>query len=215
MKRSNFLRWVALMLAMPMASAIPSTVRADAVTDWNAIMQATVTAPPTNPFFQARWGAIVQLAVFEAVNAIEEDYEPYLGLIDAPPWASPEAAAIAAAHRTLVTLRPGSAAALNAARAASLAAIPDGPAKDAGILAGENAAAAMLLLRAGDGWNAIVPYTPGTDPGDWQPTPAAFAPAAFTQWGQVTPFGLAAGSPFRLPRSVEGRVGGGGRARVR
>src|SRR5205807_4094755 len=181
------------------ASAIPSTVRADAVTDWNAIMQATVTAPPTTPFYQARWGAIVQLAVFEAVNAIEEDYEPYLGIIDAPPWASPDAAAIAAAHRTLVTLRPGSAAALNASRAASLAAIPDGPAKDAGILVGEHAAAAMLLLRAGDGWNATVSYTPGTDPGDWQPTPPAFAPPAFTQWGAVTPFGLANGSQFRLP----------------
>ena len=85
--------------------------RADAVTDWNAIMQATVTAPPTNPFFQARWGAIVQLAVFEAVNAVTGDYEPYLGTITAPAWASPDAAAIAAAHRTLVTLRPGSAAA--------------------------------------------------------------------------------------------------------
>src|SRR5947208_1188821 len=199
MKRLNFLRWVAPMLAMALASAIPSAARADAVTDWNAIMQATVTAPPTTPFYQARWGAIVQLAVFDAVNAIEDDYEPYRGIIDAPPWASPDAAAIAAAHRTLVTLRPGSAAALNAARTASLAAIPDGPAKDAGILAGEHAAAAMLLLRAGDGWNATVPYTPGTDPGDWQPTPPAFAPAAFTQWGAVTPFGLANGSQFRLP----------------
>ena len=46
---------------------------ADSVTDWNAIMQATVSAPPTNPFFQARWSAIVQLAVFEAVNAIGGD----------------------------------------------------------------------------------------------------------------------------------------------
>ena len=62
---------------------------------------------PTNPFFQARSAAIVQLAVFEAVNAIVGDYEPYLGTIAAPPWASPDAAAIAAAHRTLVTLRPG------------------------------------------------------------------------------------------------------------
>src|SRR5438309_11392887 len=127
---------------------------ADAVTDWNAIMQATVSAPPSNPFFQARWAAIVQLAVFEAVNAVDGDYEPYLGIIVAPPGASPDAAAIAAAHRTLVTLRPGLAAALDAARAASLAAIPDGPAKDAGILVGEDAAAAMLLLRAGDGWDA-------------------------------------------------------------
>src|SRR5712691_4681977 len=115
--------------------------RADTVTDWNSIMQATVTAPPTNPFFQARWGAIAQLAVFEAVNAVTGDYEPYLGTITAPAWASPDAAAIA-----------------------------DGPAKVAGIQAGEDAATAMLLLRADDGaaLAAGVPYTPGTNPGDWQ-----------------------------------------------
>jgi hypothetical protein len=174
---------------------------ADAVTDWNAIMQATVTAPPTNPFFQARWGAIVQLAVFEAVNAVTGDYEPYLGTITAPAWASPDAAAIAAAHRTLVTLRPGSAPALDAARVQSLAAIPDGPAKNAGVAAGESAAAAMLVLRADDGSAeaATVPYTPGTNPGDWQPTPPLFAPAFLPGWGLVTPFGLEEGSQFRLP----------------
>ena len=175
------------------------TAHADAVTDWNAIMEATVAAPPTNPFFQARWGAIVQLAVFEAVNAVVGDYEPYLGTITAPPGASPDAAAIAAAYRTLVTLRPGSAPALDAARAQSLAAIPDGPAKDAGIAVGEAAAAAMLLLRANDGWNAVVPYTPGTDPGDWQPTPPLIAPALLPGWGLVTPFGLEEGSQFRAP----------------
>ena len=92
--------------------------RADVVTDWNAIMEATVTngtVTPTNAVLQSRWGAIVQLAVFEAVNAIEKDYEPYLGVVVAPAWASPEAAAIAAAHRTLVTLRPTSAGDLDAA----------------------------------------------------------------------------------------------------
>src|SRR5262245_33351972 len=161
MKRSNFLPRVAIMLAIALPAAIPAAARGDAVTDWNAIMQATVSAPPTNPFFQARWGAIVQLAVFEAVNAIAGDYEPYLGIIDAPLGASPEAAAIAAAHRTLATLRPGSAAALDALRATSLAAIPDGPAKEAGITVGEDAASAMLLLRADDGWDDVVPYTPG------------------------------------------------------
>src|SRR5437867_4113653 len=59
-----------------------SVATTDAVTDWNAIMQMTVA--PTNPFFQARSAAIVQLAVFEAVNAILKDYEPYLGTIAAP-----------------------------------------------------------------------------------------------------------------------------------
>lgn len=171
--------------------------RADTVTDWNEIMQETVA--PTNPFFQARSAAIVQLAVFEAVNAILGDYEPYLGVIDAPLWASPEAAAIAAAHGTLVSLRPDSAEDLDLARELWLAAIPDGPEKDAGIAAGEEAAAAMLLLRADDGWDAVVPYTPGTDPGDWQPTPGAFAPAFLPGWGLVTPFGLEDGSQFRLP----------------
>jgi hypothetical protein len=176
-----------------------SPAQADTVTDWNAIMQTTVTAAPSNPTFQARWAAIVQLAVFEAVNAVTGEYEPYLGTIVAPDWASPDAAAIAAAHRTLVTLRPGSAAALDASRALSLAAIPDGPLKEAGIEAGEDAAAAMLQIRANDGWDAVVPYTPGTNPGDWQPTPPAFAPASLPGWGQVIPFGLLEGSQFRAP----------------
>src|SRR4029077_4743327 len=96
------------------------TAYADAVTDWNAIMEATVAAPPTNPFFQARWGAIVQLAVFEAVNAVVGDYEPYLGTITAPVWASRDAAVIAAASRTLAVLRPDRAPILAALRAQSL-----------------------------------------------------------------------------------------------
>jgi hypothetical protein len=160
-------------------------------------MQATVAAAPSNANYQARWGAIVQLAVFEAVNAIIGDYEPYLGSINAPAWASPEAAAIAAAHRTLVTLRPASAPALDILRTASLAAIPDSPEKLAGILVGEDAAAAMLLERLNDGWNATVSYTPGTNPGDWQP-PSPTTPAFLPHWGQVTPFGILHGAQFRL-----------------
>ena len=61
--------------------------RADAVTDWNAIMQATVAT--SNAFVQARSAAIVQLAVFDAVNSITGKYRPYLAIISAPPGASP------------------------------------------------------------------------------------------------------------------------------
>jgi len=185
---------------MALAPAFPSAAHADTVTQWNEHMQATVVVAPSNPNLQTRWGAIVQLAVFEAVNAIEGDYEPYLGTIEAPPWASPDAAAIAAAHRTLVELRPGSAPTLNPLRDAALGAILDGPEKEAGIAAGEAAAAAMLLLRSDDGSAeaATKPYTPGTAPGEWQPTPLAFAPALLPGWGEVTPFGLESGSQFRL-----------------
>jgi hypothetical protein len=202
-----FRRAAVLTLAIAMAPVLGSTAKADVVTDWNAIMQATVSVAPTNPTFQTRWGAIVQLAVFEAVNAITGDYEPYLGVIAAPAGASPDAAAIAAAHRTLVTLRPGSAEALDALRVASLLAIPDGQAKEDGIIVGESAAFLMLLLRADDGWDDVVPYTPGTEPGDWQPTPPALAPASLPQWGQVTPFGLEKGSQFRLPPPPALRTG--------
>ena len=172
-----------------------SAAYADAVTDWNAIRQSTVAS--ANSYFQGRSSAIVQLAVFEAVNSIIGDYEPYLGRIAAPRGASPEAAAIAAAHRALVTLHPGSAASLDASRAASLSAIPNGSAKDDGIKVGEIAADIILALRANDGSSAVVPYTPGTRPGDWQPTPPAFAPALLPGWGQVTTFGIKNGAQFR------------------
>jgi len=170
-------------------------VKADAVTDWNAVMQATVA--PSNAFVQARAAAIVQLSVYEAVNSITGQYRPYLSIIPAPPGASSEAAAVAAAHRTLVTLYPGSAAALDVAEAASLSAIPDGQAKADGVAVGELAASAILGLRANDGSGFVVPYTPGGNPGDWQPTPPAFAPALLPGWGQVTTFGIVNGAQFR------------------
>ena len=153
---------------------------------------------PTNPVLQTRSAAIVQLAVFEAVNAIVGDYEPYLGTIAAPPGARPTP------RPSPPPIAPWWPCARPAPRPStprgppSLAAIPDGPAKEAGIAVGEAAAAAMLALRADDGSaDADVPYTPGTDPGDWQPTPPAFAPAFLPGWGQVTPFGLENGSQFR------------------
>jgi hypothetical protein len=171
--------------------------QADVVTEWNTYMQTTVAIAPSNPNLQTRWGAIVQLAVFEAVNSITGDYVPYLGTIVAPPGASPEAAAVAAAHRTLVTLKPTAAATLDGLRATSLAAIPDGQAKVDGIAVGEAAAAAMLALRADDGSSDPVTYTPGTGPGVWRPVPASQVPL-LPGWGQVTPFGIESGSQFRL-----------------
>jgi hypothetical protein len=172
---------------------------ADTVTDWNEIMQRNLAAG--NAPFQARAGAIVQLAVFDAVNSITGDYEPYLGTIAASPDASPEAAVIAAAHRVLVAIVPANVTALNAARTTALAALPDGPAKDAGIAVGEAAAAAMLQWRANDGWAQVntVPYTPGTELGEWRPSPPAFASATFTGMSLVTPFGLEEAAQFRPP----------------
>ena len=85
MRRARlFLFVMATALASAASASLQSHAWADEVTDWNLIMQQTVSVAPTNAMEQSRWGAIAQLAVFEAVNSITKDYEPYLGTIEAP-----------------------------------------------------------------------------------------------------------------------------------
>ena len=88
------------LLSMLMVSVLfgSAAATADIVSDWNAIAVNTAVANKQNPFAQARYAAIVQLAVFEAVNAITGEYQPYLGTITVPPSASADAAAIQAAY---------------------------------------------------------------------------------------------------------------------
>ena len=174
----------------------PATASADVVLDWNAIAVRTLItqpAPGVNPFAQARFMAITQLAVFEAVNAIEGGHRSYLGTLPPAPGATAEAAVIAAAHRVLVTYFSSAAnvAILDADRATSLAAIPDGPAKDAGIAVGEAAAQAMIAARANDGSAPVPNYIPppGLPAGAWQLTPGC-AGGVFFGWSGVKPFGI-------------------------
>lgn len=184
----------------------PAGASADVVLDWNRIAVSTLLSqvPGVTPFAQARFMAITQLAVFEAVNAVTGQHEPYLGTIIAPAGASADAAAIAAAHTVLAHYFPGSAATLSAARAASLAAIADGQAKSDGITVGEAAGHAMVALRAADGSSPPEFYVPGsTVAGEWQATPgcpviAGVASGAFLHWGKVTPFGIPSAADFLL-----------------
>jgi hypothetical protein len=175
---------------------IPALARADAVHDWNTIMLRTISGQ--SPFAQARFAAITQLAVFEAVNACNGVYEPYLGTLIAQPGASPEAAAIAAAHDVLANYFPGSVGVLDAARTTSLATIPDGSAKHDGLTVGAAAAAAMIALRANDGSAPLEVFVPASnDPGVWQPTPPGFGPGILFNWRNVTPFGVETSDQFR------------------
>ncbi len=170
---------------------VPNLAKADVVLDWNKIAVDTLIAQAQSPFAQARYMSIVQLAVFEAVNAITHDYEPYLGTVVAPEGASVDAAAIEAAYRVLVNYFPANAA-IGPARAASLAAIPDGQAKTDGINVGADAAARMILLRSADGSSPPQFFLPTSlDPGVWQPTPSCPAAGGINfQWQFITPFGV-------------------------
>jgi hypothetical protein len=167
------------------------------VLEWNSIMVSTTAGQ--NPIVQGRSAAITQLAVFDAVNAIEKDYEPYIGSIDAPRHASSEAAAVAAAHMVLKNYFPASAPALDAARAASLARIANGPRKQQGISVGEAAAAAMIALRADDGTSPPEFYLPtSSKPGEWQTTPSCPpAGGVLLQWRNMRPFAIESTDQFR------------------
>ena len=166
----------------------PTTAKADAVLDWNVNAVSTVTAQ--SPFAQARYMAITQLAVYEAVNAVTGDYEPYSGMVAAPADASADAAAIAAAYRVLKNYFP-LAAALDTSYAASLALIPDGTAKTDGIATGQAAADLMIAMRVDDGSSPPAFYLPESgDPGAWQTTPTCPAAGGVNfQWQSITPFG--------------------------
>jgi hypothetical protein len=169
----------------------------DPVLEWNAMMVSTTAGQ--NPIVQARFAAITQLAVFEAVNAIHKDFDPYLGTITAPSTASTEAAAVAAAHRVLKNYFPASAYTLDAARVKSLRGIADGIRKQQGIAVGEAAAAAMIALRADDGSAPPEFYLPtSTEPGEWQLTPSCPpAGGVLLHWRNVRPFAIETTDQFR------------------
>jgi len=179
---------VATLLIAPWATA------QNTVTDWNAtaITEARNSSAPgaATPGGAGIYVAYMQLAVYNAVNAIKGGFEPYKYKLIAPAGASPDAATVEAAYRTLLWLLPDRSAALLTAYTASLSAIPDGQAKTDGISVGLASAMAMKDLRAGDGLGANVAYNPPANPvpGVWIRTPPGFLPAQTPWVGQMRPF---------------------------
>lgn len=179
------------------ARAKSNVTTSDAVVrQWNEIA-ITRILPNGPPFTAARFMTIVQLAVFEAVNATTGKYEPYLGTISAPAGASPEAAAVTAAHGVLVVYVPAQSAFFDQQRDISLAAIPDGQAKTDGMAVGIATAAAMVANRTNDGSAPPLIHIPtNVDPYEWQITPGCTG-GVFRHWPNVTPFAIESSSQFR------------------
>jgi hypothetical protein len=172
-------------------AAVPA--RADVVIDWNLkantlILEAKLGTPPA-----MRGMAIVQTAVYEAANAVTQRYPAGTLKIFAAPGASLDAAVAAANRATLLKMLPTQLAAIDSAYQAALAKVADGPAKTAGIAAGEQAAAAVLALAAEDRANAAEAYRPQTTPGAYVPTVVPAIP----QWAQRKPWVLSSPAQFR------------------
>jgi hypothetical protein len=181
-----------------------SPSRADVVTEWNQKAQQALLTANTSPIASSRALAIVQVAVFDAVNGIERRYTPIHVDFDAPPGASRRAAAIQAAYATLVRLLPSQRPNLDAAREASLASIASEEAEEnsqsiaRGIDWGQRVADDILLWRSTDGLTpAPPPFLGGTGVGQWRPTPPGFLPGAGPQFAHMTTWALNSPSQFR------------------
>jgi hypothetical protein len=186
---------VALALAQPAEAQ-----RLETVVVWNRLMQEAVVTPGANPptVFVHRPMAMVSVAMFDAANAFERRYRPAVEFVSTTEGASVDAAVAQAAHDTLVALLPSVKERVDAALAASLAALPPEAARR-GSAVGAAVARAVLQSREEDGWQRRPPeYVLPSAPGYWTPTPPANAAATFTHYPDVQGFVLASGRRFLM-----------------
>lgn len=183
------------------ASAKPPASDAKVISDWNQIAVNTMVGDTTktgHPQVFLYMG-FVQAAVYDAVVGIDRGYAPYAFHDRAPHPASTQAAAVAAAHRVLVTYFSYAQTTLDADYAASLAQIPDGKAKTNGIGYGIRAADNLIRLRAHDGRDEPILFTQPAAPGVWRPTPPGLL-SMFDPWlGFVTPLLVHSATQFAPP----------------
>ena len=183
------------------ASAKPPASDAKVISDWNQIAVNTMVGDTTktgHPQVFLYLG-FVQAAVYDAVVGIDRGYVPYAFHDRAPHPSSSQAAAVAAAHRVLVTYFSYAQTTLDAAYAASLARIPDGKAKTNGIGYGIRAADNLIRLRAHDGRDEPILFTQPAAPGVWRPTPPGLL-SMFDPWlGFVTPLLVHSATQFAPP----------------
>jgi hypothetical protein len=174
---------------------IGTSTSADVLNDWTDVCTQAVVAAKQPAFVQTRTLAMVQLAMFEAIDAIDGTYASYVPTARAATDAtsSREAAAATAAHDVLVAVIPEQKAAIDPALDRSLAEVGDAKARTNGAALGRRVAAAVVALRATDGANAPNLYRPVTTAGVYVPTAL---PVGVT-WGKVKPWAMHSPAQFR------------------
>jgi hypothetical protein len=189
----NTFKMAVVVLVLALASpSLTQPARADVITDWND--KACAIVAKVGPGSTGhRMMAIIQAAVFEAVNSIDPRYTPYQQKILAPPGASIDAAVAAANRGTLLTLMPGEKASIDAVYQSALAVIVNNAGKADGLAVGEQAAGLILARAAKDGADAPETYHPYTTPGQYVPT---IIPV-FSTWVHRTPWIMEKPSQFR------------------
>ena len=181
---------------------------ANTAIDWALIVQQSIhnAGAPRSAGTSEVLHATVMLAMYDAVVAIEGGFQPYAARIQAPSGADARAAAATAAYRTArARVAASQVAFLDQQYTAYMAGIADGPAKSDGVQVGEQAAAAILALRATDGFSNVMFYEcSGTPPATGEFVPDTGCPAGSSspqpvdvKVGRIQPFTFADGSEFR------------------
>ncbi len=187
------------------ASALRASAQTpNVVIQWNQILQTLF--PGNGPGIHLRAMPMMHIAMFDAINSIEEVYTPYLGQVKSSRGGSAEAAAATAARDVLTALYPAQQAMFDTALATQLAGMPRGRVRQ-GEAVGHAVAAAVLKWRENDGWPATQAAATAPDPtyvlppfpGLWQPTPPAHSFATFTFYPKVKPFAMLTSTQFLPP----------------
>lgn len=181
---------------------LPTAASADVIMDWNAVFReaAQSDAVRSNPGWSSRALAMMNGAAHDVVQAIKRTHQPFLVDARVPAVTSRDAAVAQASHRILLLAYPDQSEMLDNALSSTLAGIPDGPTKTAGLTLGSSIAEQYIDWRAGDGADALVPYAVTDGPGHWRPdainpTQEAWGPG----WGTVRPFVLTRSDQFSVP----------------
>jgi hypothetical protein len=190
---------VGVLLAWPAAAQ-------NAVNDWSLKAQTVITAG-RSPASSEYLLALVHAAMYDAVVAIEGEYQPFRVRVNVDDPASPDAAAAAAAYYVLRQRVPTSEPALTAEYVAYVGALPAGLPRERGLEVGANVAARWLALRANDGFDVTLTYQPPpAGPGVWEPT--AITPPVDVKIAQVRPYVMRSPDRFRPrgPRRLGSRA---------
>jgi hypothetical protein len=170
------------------------------ISRWNQLAATTLAADttkaqPGNIFLMG----ILHAAVYDSVVGVEGRFVPYTFKEKAPRGTSAQAAAVASAHKVLVTYAASAQASLDAAYTADLAQIPDSPGKDKGVAYGNKVADNLIKLRENDGRNAPITFDKAPAPGVWRPTPVALASMADPWLAFTTPLLVRSATQFAPP----------------
>jgi hypothetical protein len=181
--------WTTVALAALLGT---SPIKLDVLRDWTEATADACSTAKQLPFVQSRTMAMVHVAMFDAINAVDARYTPYKVKAVASPGTYADAAAAVAAHDVLASLFPAQRAKLDAKLDISLVYLTDAGVRASSLALGQRVAAGILALRAADGWEAPNTWRPVTAPGVYIPT----ALPVGSSWGKVTPWVLERADQF-------------------